>query len=160
MKLCICIIENWVLVLQELLQRVHVLLRIVPSLRALYWSWLKAIYEAVTNGTLQQLKQTRTHKATILFNRDHNPATAPTWLQDFRSVIRYDPEHRHATRADVRCRRGTKGELYCQKKTKGRMNICTWPETRFKIQIWGHVSRRQVYSDCRYCREFIWFYPV
>lgn len=96
-----------------------------PKSGALYFSSIKELKKARTNGRPEKLKQARTRQARIFFDHDNDKKTAPREFETLGDVMRSEPGFGGQERVDLRFGRGSKGELYWSSKRNGRVYLFT-----------------------------------
>lgn len=99
----------------------------------LYYSYVKDMKSAVTEGPPKKLKQATIYVARrIFFDHDGNPATKPLKMENLRDVVINDGKPK-ASRVDLRFARAWKGAIYWSSKVTGKIYKITSSDPRAKV---------------------------
>lgn len=95
-----------------------------PETGKLFFSTLNEMRKAKTTGPPKKLTQAKTRQATIYFDHDKNPRTAPKRFDSLGSLVRWQLGPA-TSRVDIRFGRGKDGEQYWSSKSTGMVYLFT-----------------------------------
>lgn len=96
-----------------------------PDTGKLYYSKLDDMRNAVVTGPPDKLSQATTYAPQLFYDHDGNPETPPIKVENFREIVRMDPEFKEVKRVDCRFGQGNRGEIYWGSKQNGAVYLIT-----------------------------------
>lgn len=111
-----------------------------PTDGKIYYSFLKDVKNAVTEGNPSDLTRAPVYRAKLFYDPDGSGPKKPRGIRDLRSIVQIDEQFQRTERVDMRFGSGIYGEIFWTSKKNGWIYIITTSVPKSKLSIFSKIK--------------------